>query len=134
MSISPIKINQTNSNVFSAFQKTARTKNVYSTLKYKRNHRVYEQTKEDLMKNHASLPHGGFVIRAGKTGDGNTHVIEYSLRLDSNPEFTASVIVAAARATARMAREGQAGCRTMLDIPPAYLSPLSGEELRARLL
>ena len=95
---------------------------------------VHFITKEELARDHAGIPHGGFVIRAGKTGDGNTHVIEYSLRLDSNPEFTASVIVAAARATARLSREGQVGCRTMLDIPPAYLSPLSGEELRACLL
>ena len=95
---------------------------------------VHFITKEELARDHAGIPHGGFVIRAGKTGEGHTHVIEYSLRLDSNPEFTASVIAAVARATARMAREGQIGCRTMLDIPPAYLSPLSGEELRATLL
>ena len=97
---------------------------------------VHFISKEELDRDHAGIPHGGFVIRAGKTGANgeHTHVIEYSLRLDSNPEFTASVIVAAARATVRMAREGQTGCRTMLDIPPAYLSPFSGEELRATLL
>ena len=91
---------------------------------------------EQLRRDHAGIPHGGFVIRAGKTGanDEHTHVIEYSLRLDSNPEFTASVIVAAARAVARLSNEGQVGCRTMLDVPPAYLSPLSGEDLRASLL
>ena len=97
---------------------------------------VHFITKEELARDHAGIPHGGFVIRAGKTGASgeHTHVIEYSLRLDSNPEFTASVIVAAARAAVRLAREGQIGCRTMLDIPPAYLSPLTGEELRATLL
>lgn len=97
---------------------------------------VHFITKEELAREHAGIPHGGFVIRAGKTGAGgaHTHIIEYSLRLDSNPEFTASVITAAARATVRLSREGQVGCRTMLDIPPSYLSPLSGEELRAALL
>ncbi len=97
---------------------------------------VHFITKEELDRDHAGIPHGGFVIRAGKTGakGEHTHVIEYSLRLDSNPEFTASVIVAAARATVRLSREGAVGCRTMLDIPPSYLSPLSGEELRATLL
>ena len=97
---------------------------------------VHFITKEELDRDHAGIPHGGFVIRAGKTGANgeHTHVIEYSLRLDSNPEFTASVVTAAARATVRLFREGQVGCRTMLDLPPAYLSPLSGEELRATLL
>lgn len=91
---------------------------------------------EELLKDHAGIPHGGFVIRTGKTGwnDENSHVVEYSLKLDSNPEFTASVITAYARAVYRMGREGQKGCRTVFDIAPAYLSPLSGEELRKHLL
>ncbi len=91
---------------------------------------------EELARDHGGIPHGGFVIRSGKTGkDGeHTHVIEYSLRLDSNPEFTASVIVAYARAVARLYREGNVGCKTVLDVPPAYLSPKSREELIASLL
>ena len=90
---------------------------------------------EELKANHNGIPHGGSVIRTGVTGDGSTkHVIEYSLKLDSNPEFTGSVLVACARAVARMNAEGQTGCRTVFDIAPAYLSPLSGEELRAHML
>ena len=81
------------------------------------------------------MPHGGFVIRTGETGcEGNKHVIEYSLKLDSNPEFTSSVIVCCARAAFRMKNEGMTGCKTILDIPPAYLSAKSGEELRKNLL
>lgn len=93
-------------------------------------------SKEELDRDHAGIPHGGSVIRTGATGaEGqNTHVIEYSLKLDSNPEFTGSVLVAVARACARMAAEGQAGCKTIFDLPPAYLSPLSDEELRAHML
>ena len=88
------------------------------------------------MAEHSGIPHGGFVIRTGKTGASreHTHVIEYSLKLDSNPEFTSRVIVACARAAYRMAAEGQTGCKTMFDIAPAYLSPKSGEELRATML
>ncbi len=91
---------------------------------------------EELARDHSGIPHGGFVIRTGKTGfEGeNSHVIEYSLKLDSNPEFTASVIVAYARAAARLADEGACGCKTVLDIPPALLSPLSAEEQRKLLL
>ena len=91
---------------------------------------------EELKRDHGGIPHGGFVIRSGKTGidKQNNHVIEYSLKLDSNPEFTASVIVAFARAVHRLHSEGQSGCKTVFDIPPAYLSPKSGEELRATLL
>ena len=91
---------------------------------------------EELARDHSGIPHGGFVIRTGRTGkEGkNRHVIEYSLKLDSNPEFTASVIVAYARAAYRMHREGMRGCKTVLDVPPAYLSSLSGEELRRSLL
>jgi len=93
-------------------------------------------TEEELQKNHSGIPHGGFVIRSGKTGwnEENSHIIEYSLKLDSNPEFTASVIAACARAAYRMKQEGMTGCKTIFDIAPAYLSPLSGEELRAHML
>ena len=91
---------------------------------------------EELERNHAGIPHGGFVIRSGVTGRNkeNKHVIEYSLKLDSNPEFTASVIVAYARAIDRLHREGITGCKTVFDIAPAYLSRLSGEDIRAHLL
>ncbi|MCI8453467.1 MAG: diaminopimelate dehydrogenase [Lachnospiraceae bacterium] len=93
-------------------------------------------SEEELKKEHAGLPHGGFVIRNGKTGWNleNNHVIEYSLKLDSNPEFTSAVIVACARAAYRMKNEGMSGCKTVLDIAPAYLSAKSGEELRKELL
>ena len=91
-------------------------------------------TQEELDRDHRGIPHGGVVIRSGRTAGGSGTVIEYSLRLDSNPEFTAGVLTACARAAARLAAEGRTGCHTMLDIPPAYLSPLSGEELRAHLL
>jgi diaminopimelate dehydrogenase len=97
---------------------------------------VHFITEEELKANHSGIPHGGFVIRSGKTGwnEENTHIMEYSLKLDSNPEFTASVIVAYARAVYRLHKEGQTGCKTVFDIAPAYLSPCSGEELRAHLL
>ena len=93
---------------------------------------VHFITKEELAKDHAGIPHGGFVIRSGKTGwqEENNHVIEYRLKLDSNPEFTACVLVACARAAYRMQSEGQTGCKTIVDIPPAYLSDMSGEEIR----
>ena len=91
---------------------------------------------EEMKRDHSALPHGGFVIRSGKTGisNENTHIIEYSLKLDSNPEFTASVLVAYARAAYRLNSEGQSGCRTVFDIAPAYLSPKSPEELRKHVL
>lgn len=91
---------------------------------------------EELKKNHSGIPHGGFVIRSGKTGwnEENSHVIEYSLKLDSNPEFTACVLVSYARAAYKLSKEGQAGCKTVFDIAPAYLSAMSGEQLRAGLL
>ena len=97
---------------------------------------VHFITAEELRRDHAGIPHGGFVIRTGKTGleKQNDHVIEYSLKLDSNPEFTASVIVAYARATHRMNREGMSGCKTVFDVPPAYLSPKSYEDIIAHLL
>ncbi|MBO5214812.1 MAG: diaminopimelate dehydrogenase [Clostridia bacterium] len=93
-------------------------------------------TQEELDRDHSGIPHGGFVIRSGKTGKNleNSHIIEYSLKLDSNPEFTASVIVAYARAAVKLNSSGQIGCKTVLDVPPAYLSPLSPEELRKTLL
>ncbi len=86
---------------------------------------------EELRRDHSGIPHGGFVIRSGRTGiEGeNNHVIEYSLKLDSNPEFTASVIVAYARAVARLYREGVVGCKTVFDIPPIYLSPKNREDI-----
>jgi len=97
---------------------------------------VHFITKEELDRDHSGIPHGGFVIRSGKTGfDGeHKHIIEYSLKLDSNPEFTSSVIVAYARAAYRLNKEGACGCKTVLDVPPAYLSPNSAEDLRKRLL
>ena len=91
---------------------------------------------EELKRDHGGIPHGGFVIRSGRTGAElqHNHIIEYSLKLDSNPEFTASVIVAYARAAARMAKEGMTGCKTVFDVPPAYLSPKDYGELIATLL
>lgn len=93
-------------------------------------------TEEELKKNHSGIPHGGFVFRSGKTGwnGENKHIIEYSLKLDSNPEFTSSVIVAYARAAYRLSKEGQSGCKTVFDIAPAYLSALDGETLRGTML
>ena len=97
---------------------------------------VHFITKEELERDHSGIPHGGFVIRTGKTGfeREHDHVIEYRLKLDSNPEFTASVIVAYARAAARLAAKGESGCKTVLDIPPALLSAESADELRKKLL
>ena len=97
---------------------------------------VHFISEEELQKNHGGIPHGGFVIHSGRTGweQEHTHVIEYSLKLDSNPEFTASVIAAYARAAYRLSQDGQKGCKTVFDIAPAYLSAKSGEELRKHLL
>lgn len=97
---------------------------------------VHFITEEELQKNHSGIPHGGFVIRSGKTGEngGNSHVMEFSLKLDSNPEFTSSVLVAYARAAYRLSKEGVSGCKTIFDIAPAYLCKQSGEELRAHML
>ncbi len=97
---------------------------------------VHFISEEELKRNHSGIPHGGFVFRTGVTGldKEHKHVIEYSLKLDSNPEFTASVLVAYARAVVRMKKEGMTGCKTVFDVPPAYLSPLDGAELRAHLL
>ena len=97
---------------------------------------VHFISQEELDRDHSGIPHGGFVIRSGKTGwnNENSHVIEYSLKLDSNPEFTSSVIVAYARAAYRMNQEGQKGCKTVFDVAPAYLSALDGAELRKKFL
>lgn len=97
---------------------------------------VHFITEEELQRDHAGIPHGGFVLRTGKTGfDGeNNHVIEYSLKLDSNPEFTACVLIAYARAAYRMQKEGMTGCKTVFDVAPAYLSPMTAEEMRSKLL
>ena len=97
---------------------------------------VHFISEEELKANHSGIPHGGFVIRSGKTGWNleNQHVIEYSLKLDSNPEFTSCVIAAYARAAFRLYNEGQTGCKTVFDIAPAYLSAKDGAELRKSLL
>lgn len=91
-------------------------------------------TEEELKTNHKGMPHGGFVIRTGVTGEGSNQRMEFSLKLDSNPEFTSSVLVAYARAVYRLHNEGQTGARTVLDIPFSYLSPKSAEALRKELL
>ena len=91
---------------------------------------VHFITEEELKRDHNRLPHGGFVLRSGKTG----HIIEYSLKLDSNPEFTSSIIVAYARAAYKMNQEGQKGCKTVFDVAPAYLSAESGADLRKKYL
>nr|WP_122012835.1 diaminopimelate dehydrogenase [Maliibacterium massiliense] len=97
---------------------------------------VHFISQQELRENHRSMAHGGFVMRSGTTGpkDETRHLIEYSLKLDSNPQFTASVLVAYARAAHRLSQEGARGARTVLDIAPAYLSPKSGAELRGMLL
>lgn len=97
---------------------------------------VHFISEEELRRDHAGIPHGGLVIRTGKTGagGGHNHVIEYSLKLDSNPEFTACVLAAYARAAYRMSKEGILGCKTVFDVAPAYLSPLTPEEMRRTLL
>jgi len=91
-------------------------------------------TEEELKRDHSALPHGGQVIRSGKTSEENRHILEFSLKLDSNPEFTGSVLLACARAVGKMHVRGIFGCRTMFDVAPADLSPLSPEELRKNLL
>lgn len=93
-------------------------------------------TKEEMARDHSGLPHGGLVIRSGKTGLNNehNHIIEYSLKLDSNPEFTASVLLAYARAAYRFSTEGVSGCKTVFDVPPAYLSAMSHEDIISHLL
>ena len=92
-------------------------------------------TEEELKENHSKMPHGGFVIRTGETGrEGNKHVIEYSLKLDSNPEFTSSVLVAYARAAYRLSANGECGAKTVFDIAPALLSQKTPEQLRKEIL
>ena len=95
---------------------------------------VHFISQEELNRDHSAMPHGGFVLRSGESAAGSKMLIEYSLKLDSNPEFTSSVLVAYARAVARFAAEGKSGAITVFDVPPAYLSPLDGAELRAHLL
>ncbi len=97
---------------------------------------VHFISEDELKANHSGIPHGGFVIRTGKTGwdEQNNNIIEYSLKLDSNPEFTTSVLIAYARAAYRLNKEGANGCKSVFDIAPAYLSPKSGEELRKEML
>lgn len=97
---------------------------------------VHFISEEEFNRDHSEIPHGGFVFRTGVTGFEKEHkyVIEYNLKLDSNPEFTGSVLTAFGRAVYRMYKEGMTGCKTVFDVAPAYLSPLSGEELRAHLL
>ena len=97
---------------------------------------VHFISQEELDREHSGIPHGGFVIRCGKTGleKENTHIIEYRLKLDSNPEFTSSVLVAYARAAYRMNKEGMKGCKSVFDVAPAYLSPKSNGELLKELL
>ena len=97
---------------------------------------VHFISEEELKANHSGIPHGGFVIHSGKTGVNgeNTHVIEYALKLDSNPEFTASVLVAYARAVYGMHQDGMTGCKTVFDVAPRYLTPMSDEELRKEML
>lgn len=91
-------------------------------------------TEEELEREHAQLPHGGFVIRGGQTGASNKQIIEFSLKLDSNPEFTSSVLVAYARAAFRLNKEGQSGAKTVFEVAPVYLSPKSADQLRKELL
>ena len=95
---------------------------------------VHFISEEELKANHSKLPHGGFVIRSGETGNGNKEIIEYSLKLDSNPEFSSSVLIAYARACYRFYNESNCGAKTVFDVPPSYLSALNGDELRAKLL
>jgi diaminopimelate dehydrogenase len=95
---------------------------------------VHFVTEEELRRDHSGMPHGGFVFRSGETGQGTKQIIEFSLKLESNPEFTASVLVAYARAAVRLHREGASGAKTVFDIPFGLLSPKSPEELRATLL
>lgn len=97
---------------------------------------VHFISQEELDRDHSGIPHGGFVIRSGSTGvNGETkHIVEYSLRLGSNPEFTSSILVAYVRAAYRLHKEGQSGAKSVFDIAPAYLSPKSGDELRASML
>ena len=95
---------------------------------------VHFISQEELDRDHSAMPHGGFVLRSGQTASGKNMLIEYSLKLESNPEFTSCVLVSYARAVARLNAEGKSGAHTVFDVPPAYLSALDGAELRAHLL
>ncbi|NMA04169.1 MAG: diaminopimelate dehydrogenase, partial [Clostridiales bacterium] len=95
---------------------------------------VFFISEEEMIRNHSKMPHGGVVIQTGVTGEDNRQTIEFKLTLDSNPEFTSSVVVAYARAVFRLSEEGKTGAISVFDVPPAYLSPMSGEELRRKLL
>ena len=95
---------------------------------------VHFISEEELKQKHSKMAHGGFIIHSGETGNGNKHIIEYSLKLDSNPEFTSSVLIALARATFRMNKNRQYGAKTIFDIPPAFLSEKTSEELRKEFL
>jgi diaminopimelate dehydrogenase len=95
---------------------------------------VHVISEEEMKRDHSAMPHGGIVIRCGVTGDGTNQVTEFNLKLDSNPEFTASVLVAYARAVYRLAQEGQIGAKTVFDVPIGYLSPKSPDVLRKELL
>ena len=97
---------------------------------------VHFISEDELKKNHSGLAHGGFVIRSGKTGENkiHNHIVEFNLKLDSNPEFTSSVLIAYARAAYKFSKEKNFGCKTVFDIPPAYLSAKTPEELRAKFL
>lgn len=95
---------------------------------------VHFISEDELKKNHSAIPHGGFVLRSGKTSDENSHIIEYSLKLDSNPEFTSSVLVSYARAAYKLNKEGVSGCKTVFDIAPKYLISKTDEEIRKAML
>ncbi len=95
---------------------------------------VHFISNDEFIRDHSTMPHGGFVIRSGVSGSGAKHIIEYSLKLDSNPEFTSSVLIAYARAIYKLAKEGKTGCTTVFDIAPALLSPLDPAKLRKELL
>ena len=95
---------------------------------------VHFISEEELKAHHSAMPHGGFVIHSGTTGQDNKHIMEFSLKLDSNPEFTSSVLVCYARAAYRLAKQGDCGCKTVFDIAPGLLSIHTPEELRAHML
>src|SRR5699024_2286778 len=94
---------------------------------------VHFISEKGLKENHSQMPHGGFVIRSGQTGDDNNQIVEFSLKLNSNPEFTASVVTAYARAAYRLNKEGQTGAKTVYDVAPGYLSQRSAADLRKNL-
>ena len=125
---------------FVAVEEGANTKEIESEIKNMPNYFADYDTivnfvsEEEVLEMQKKLSHGGFVFRSGKTTEQNSHLVEFSLKLDSNPEFTASVLTAYARAVANLAKEGKTGCITVIDIPISYLSPMSNEILREKLL